>query len=615
MPDKQPANQSAKDQNKPRIRWVENEAESASAHRSLEQPAAYLHRLQHPNHLPIQPQDIPALQRAVGNKAVQRLLDGREKDAGLALAERSPADTADNLKLFSNDRHEGKQELMSTPMAISQTGVIGLPHQNGRSVQRSAGGKFAKAQIMGLNKTVNPFFGWKGYYKALKDIHSGDDRDTKYGNLAGRVMNGLVETSDRVASFATALTFILTGLGAILAPFFGAGAVILSIATVCGIVATIAHAVTFLLRGIVTIYDAVRLSKAEKGSRERAILKGKMWKNIGGLISNGIGVIMGGLGGGFIGGANVIGGALEGSIGAAAAPTGVLIGEGGNRVADTAAAAGGIKQHGLEKHAPPAQNGQTGASQNNQRDASSEIRGDLSEIVIAASGGEEEFSSDSQEEKLVEGNIKRASSRIGEVLGENEKLSERATDIQESSEANMASVNAEVKKSKKQPSESEIVAAEKHVEDLEDKSEEREDLGETLGPAPQEEEQQKGRKRSQSLPSTVHLKPADKNNTPSIQRGAGKRVKGFLGNLFSRLLGVGKRIKMVGKKIKLKMSQILVRVLGMKESLVAVQEENQQAESDLTGAVAANQEGKGITQNVKAQSEQAKALIDQTDSG
>jgi len=73
---------------------------------------------------------------------------------------------------------------LATNGTTSDSGVRPLQHRvNGTgTVQRGKGDRFGKAQVMGMNKTVNPFFGWKGFYKSMKDIVKGKDADVKYGS-------------------------------------------------------------------------------------------------------------------------------------------------------------------------------------------------------------------------------------------------------------------------------------------------------------------------------------------------------------------------------------------------------------------------------------------------
>ncbi len=208
--------------------------------------------------------------------------------------------------------------------------------------------KFFKAQLFGLNKTVNPLFGWKGYYKNLADIWLSDEKEAqaKYGGTAWRILNSVKETTDRVASYFTAAAFLSTGLGLILTPFTaGASAAFLGAATIFGQIATIAHLVTAALRLVVIIYNALRLRKIHKDHPNYAVIRARLWSELGGLASNALGAIFGGLTGGLAlsGGPSVIGDPLVRSIGTdTASGTVALMGEGVNRLADASATGGSL---------------------------------------------------------------------------------------------------------------------------------------------------------------------------------------------------------------------------------------------------------------------------------
>ena len=570
----------------------------------------------------------------------------------------------------------GRDGMAAVDQPAQATGpIMTKPAQNGRGVadrtvrfvpqqgyktgpvQRGKWGRFGKAQLMGLNKTVNPFFGWKGYYKSMKDIIVGQDAAVKYGSRPWRVMNGLVETSDRVASLATALAFVLTGLGSILAPFYGAGAAILGVATICGIVATIAHAVTFLLRGIVTIYDAVRMLKLPEGDKNRAMIKGKLFQDIGGLISNGIGVIFGGLGGGFIGGTNVIGGALGKAIGdAAAAPVGALAGEGANRIADTAAAVGGIKQHKYEKRYEAADSSPTIADSpptssptiadspptsspaiaDNPSTSSPTVEDDMTttsesdstevgpEAVQDLSGIEEAVKAVSEKDKLHEvsqtqgsGQLQKATQQIGELLGKKEELSTTVEQAQVQSETGMSEADQKLKASKGELKEGELKQLETTVADLENTKLDDPEGGSgetaTVEATAEATVDETPETPVTATTSTTKTEEEETEKTPvtrkPVQRGLGSKIKGAFGKLFARFVNVRKRIKKLGQKVKMKLMRILVKVMGLKPPLQESQLENKAALTELPEALTANKQNQATAQTVLEQVEQAKNAI------
>lgn len=591
------------------------------------------------------PGQILSLQQAVGNGAVQRSLAKRRNHGGRGNHNRvnvSPAQTVMMAQALASSEN-GSTE--AVPLAVQQrTGGENV-------VQRGRGSRFAKAQIMGLNKTVNPFFGWKGYYKSVDDIVNGEEAAAKYGNVGFRVLNYLVETADRIASVFTAFTFIFTGLGAVLAPFFGAGAVLLSAATIFGIIATIAHAVTFLMRSIVTVYDVIRLKKATEGSREHALLKAKVYNDIGGLISNGIGIIMGGLGGGFIGGANVIGGALEGGIGAAAAaPAGALIGEGANRAADTATGIAGTTAHGIEKHAPAQQQqqqqGGNGGGGNGGGVTVAEIASQLDQMSSSSSRHSSLLGSQASEQMSASDGFSQASSQTGELLGKNEELSQQVTKSEEETEEAFEQAKQGVKK-KKKPKEAQIDNLEAKVEQAEqdlDKGDLAKDGSE--GPKPIEiekipapkpqtaviEELPKPQRATLLVPGAkpqtavveekvnlkrdpnARLRRSRRSGASTVQRRGG-RVKGFFAKLFARLTSIRKRLKKVNQKIKIKLQGVVVKVMGLKKELQGVQAEQQTAQAELPEAAKTNQQTQSQSEQVQQQISQAKRVLAQMKQG
>lgn len=609
------------------------------------------------------PGQILSLQQSVGNGAVQRSLAKRKKRAGQSNPGQANVNPTQGMMMAQALAGSPHGQTDAPPLAVQQR--TGGPEM----IQRGRGARFAKAQLMGMNKTVNPFFGWKGYYKSVDDIVNGEEASAKYGNVGFRVMNYLVETADRIASVFTAFAFIFTGLGAVLAPFFGAGAVLLSAATIFGIIATIAHAVTFLLRSIVTVYDLIRLKKATPGSREHALLKAKVYQDIGGLISNGIGIIMGGLAGGFIGGANVIGGALEGSIGAAAgAPTGALIGEAGNRLADTATGISGTTAHGIEKHAPPR------ARQNQQRPpppqqaplpprqqggngamvSVDEISSELDEMSSSSSRHSALLSSQVSEQLGAKDGFSQASLKTGELLGKNEELLQQVTKSEEESEKAFEHAKQGVKKNKT-PKRKQVDDLEAKVEEAE-KEAEKEDLGKEGAKAkpieiekipaqkPQTaivEELPKPQQAAKLVPGAkpqkaiiedlssnrqtteeeekVSLKRdpnagRKRSGAPALQRRGGK-VKAFFVKLLARLTGIRKRLKKVSQKIKKKLQTVMISVLGLKKELTGVQAEQQEASAELPDAIKNNQQTQSQSEQVQQQISQAKRVLAQMKQG
>jgi hypothetical protein len=597
---------------------------------------------------PFNADTVLKLQRMYGNQAVQRMLDQRavapeaQRRAGStpAVGARTPHQLhhPERRNHPPSDRSTEGDEAVDTlstdasrPIGTETAPafVPGAPHEHLQraSIQRNGGfaKTMVKGQALGLLKTTLPVFGWKGYYKSLDDIWVADNKDSqaKYGNTFWKIMNSLVETSDRVASYFTAATMLLTIIGTILTAAQGAGAPLLAAATICGIVATIAHAVTFLLRGIVTIYDIVRLKNMEKGSRERALLKGKIWTDVAGLISNGIGVLMGGLGGGFIGGTNVIGGALSSKFGdVAGAMIGADIGEGANRVADAAALTGKHKAATLDSKNPKTPSTPRTAP----LDSGQDDGGALMELATIARDIEK--SSSDEQPRLIDSQTKRtdavqgmkdAGEKLGDVTGKTVKISDeggKASDQVGTATEDAAKQIAASKLDKEK------------VLDLEEKVDNAEQAAKPFGiesdeektPSDEKDDQQSDLEKEWNE-SAISLKrdangqsrsKADSTGgRPRVQRGFGSMIKGIPGRLWARVVNVGKRVKKLGAKIKLKMMQFVAKAMGITKPAQEAIGETQEAQTILPEAIKADQATLATTAVVAEQAGKLKSLTDQ----
>lgn len=198
--------------------------------------------------------------------------------------------------------------------------------------------------LRGLVNAVAPFFAGYDYAENLHKIHT--DR-TGAGALYGHgmglsILAGLKETAQLVATVTTAAG-ILFGIASIFVPPVAAAA------TVAGVVATAAHLVTLALRAVSTGTLVYRLQRTQaRDHQRRGALKAQIYTELGGMAGNVLGVIFGGLGGGFTpqAASNPLN-ALAGGKTAAY----LALGQVGNSAADAAGGVGAAKARGAEHEA------------------------------------------------------------------------------------------------------------------------------------------------------------------------------------------------------------------------------------------------------------------------
>lgn len=488
------------------------------------------------------------------------------------------------------------------------------PGSEAAVAQRSAGGRMLKTQIYGMNKTVNPFFGWKGYYKGMKDIIAGKDAAEKYGSAPWRVLNAAVVTADRVASLATALAFVLTGVGTIMTAFYGTGAAVLAVATILGIIATIAHAVTFLLRSVVTIYDAVRLARVGDDAHQRALLKAKMWNNVGGLISNGLGVLFGGLTGGFLV-AGPLTTALGGAIGGAGTATGdaaasgasVLVAEGANRVADLASGTGAIKAHGIEKRDERAQHSPSLPLPERDEPERAPVRGhrsdsdsdsepgpdantvsptvvaDLQEIEPALKELSEEERRGTDQQDHVDHGITSALPKLGEMLDDTKKVETQS----EAAEKQLGGAENIVASAEPRKSRADKVGElEQQMTSVEQAQGGSGESATVAASSTAEQGEKTGASEKKGVTNLKGRAAAAAASQPPVQFGVGAKLKRLFGALGGRMAGLRKRIKGAMAKAKLKLTQFTIKALGLRKPLLEVQAQQPQDRADVRAASA-----------------------------
>ena len=156
-------------------------------------------------------------------------------------------------------------------------------------------GRVGLGILKGLLNAVAPFFAGYDYAENLHKIHQ--DRSGEgvlYGKGKGlAILAGVKETTQLVASLATAAGILFGIISAIMPPVAAA-------ATIAGVVATVAHAVTLVLRAVSAGARRYRLSRVNSNDYvQRRAIKAQIYQEIGGMVGNALGVLFGGLGGGF----------------------------------------------------------------------------------------------------------------------------------------------------------------------------------------------------------------------------------------------------------------------------------------------------------------------------
>jgi hypothetical protein len=566
-------------------------------------------------------------------------------------------------------RHAGNQAAAATV-----SGRTGVP------VQREPAGKHEKRMMRqpkhpvgkffaglgegALNTTIGPFVNprfWLGYGRKCDNIWnrndadgaplSQNDGDLLYGSAPWRILQIAVETFNQIATATTALALVLSILGAALLPL--GGAALISVGGLVGGIATVAHAITFLLRAIATFRDLHAFRKADKGSPIRARLRGKLWADLGGLLGNAIGVVMGGLGGAFQfggradAGANVIGDAVNASglpQTAGAKPgesmsevlvTGA-IGQEGNTLADEMTGIGGMVDdaHGEKAdarararaaQAGPAHVG-TAVSGASPSDSSASS---VSEVPLGAmESWSSSSSSESESESASSGSVNSAAAdekvalfneSLGIIntlsVGESQKLAKQVTDHDEakSTSVEMAGKSAELagestkleeKKDTVEAGDQSVAEAASKVKSSTAKEAEAQKALEQTDAA----EEAARTKMGIDIPKDAEADTEIETETETeekvpVQTSAGSRAKAFFRGLATKVLGIPRRIKRLWKKAKAKVMALLLKVTGLDKPAAQLALEMKSAPAEIEGAKSVELATKGTVDDVAAKAD------------
>lgn len=232
--------------------------------------------------------------------------------------------------------------------------VRSLQRQANASIIQRDGGvkKIAKNQGEGMFKTTVG-----GVYAALETVENmanlwkmeKEAAEKEYGNIWLKRLQYLVELADGAATLSTSVAFVY-GIASVVTAFTPAApaaALLGTISTIAGQVATVSHMVAFGLKGIQAIAQTLRMKRYPKGSAQYASAQAQRWKMAGGMVSNALGAVFGGLTGGLNfgpaaanGPINIVAGSTDAVKGTAPGAINAAMGEGVNRVADTASYGG-----------------------------------------------------------------------------------------------------------------------------------------------------------------------------------------------------------------------------------------------------------------------------------
>ncbi len=204
----------------------------------------------------------------------------------------------ESVTVPGSSRDEGVQRL-ADPAVQAKRGPIQAwnPFRGPKNRTRSA----VKGVGKGLINAVFPVFSWKDFFENIESGWSKSENPllgkSAAKNFGIRSLVLLKELGQLTAALATVAATIF-GIASIFAPY------VAPIGALCGLIATIAHAVTFVLRSIYLAFVGGKLHSLANARDPQEIeakkkLEAQKWSEIGGLLGNGIGVIFGGFGGAF----------------------------------------------------------------------------------------------------------------------------------------------------------------------------------------------------------------------------------------------------------------------------------------------------------------------------
>jgi len=557
------------------------------------------------NDLPNSPDQILHLQNVIGNQAVQRLIDpdmpkSQSGEAFLAsfgvsstaqrAAQRQKAEILEEGEDSAFNEGEHTPEIMqNSNLAIQKSplqrkempdgtanakpdNITPFPAQNVSpaqkgDIQRGAlAGKIGKHIGYGVlnmlaEQVIGPFADLKhvirlGYYSRLKKGKTGteltkiEDKEKKVkdnvseewtGDYQGEtwmtVIHALSTTSEKLAVLAGAIAFLAT-----IASAFAPPAAV--VATVAGIVGVSLTGLALIGRSILSIASLIKYNKAVDGSDEQKKWKAMGISNLFKSISNVLGIVTFGIGAG-------VGGVDFKSATKAGADIGIDMGIG------TAGALVGIGVNEIET--PLQEKRLQRAPEDEETEDETEAKETLMELdkVLEGVDGEmtDEKSAANQEKSDLQqdkSNLDKVDGKLGDITGKTDEIKEQSQEAE--TELNNADSQAET------PEEAGMEGISKNeVKELEEdvgRAEESIDSGKAVGTKPDISKKKGFFKR---------IKAAAKKAGKSFKRGFKK--------LFGKLKSVFNRVKALLQKAKMKMTAMVLSVLGISESVAAAHED------------------------------------------
>lgn len=482
-------------------------------------------------------------------------------------------------------------------------------------IKLSTVGRVGLGILKGLLNAVAPFFAGYDYAANLHAIHK--DRSGEgvlYGKGKGlAVLAGVKETTQLVATLATAAGILFGIISAFMPPVAAA-------ATIAGVVATVAHAVTLVLRAVSTGALAVRLRQVESSDLlRRGAIKAQIYQEIGGMVGNGLGVLFGGLGGGFTPTAasnplsSMASQASATSGGQAAAYLGV--GQVGNSLADTAGGIAAARARGTEHRAERAAEQQLEVELGHvptQEDEEIDEQ-PLTDAVGVLTHLGHDANQDQVESARTQGELQEQVSALDEGRGALQEVVQQIEPVENisatlqglehgalegSSEEHVAPLHSALQEVRQVMPE--VVEPEREEHETEEQKVDEEVVDEGGYLADDEREDTTQRRvhepLRQRLAAREWKKPvrgivlqANGEKKPGLVKRIVKTVKSKGQAWLARALGLGRKIRKAFAKLKAKFMAAVLRMLGLKEPAVQAQAEVAEERALIPSAIASQQ--------------------------
>jgi hypothetical protein len=517
------------------------------------------------------------------------------------------------------------------PQVVQARGLAGPGRPAGSGVVQakvklSTVGRVGLGILKGLLNAVAPFFAGYDYAANLHSIHK--DR-TGEGVLYGKgmglaVLAGAKETAQLVATLATAAGILFGIISAFMPPVAAA-------ATIAGVVATVAHAVTLVLRAVSTGALYARLRSARSNEyRKRGALKAQIYNEIGGMVGNALGVLFGGLGGGFTptAAANPLStmatNATASSGGQAAAYLGV--GQVGNSLADAAGGIGGAKARGAEHRAerraldPGVELPQVDHMPEEDEEVDEQP---LRNVLLVLPQLQQEASQDQQESAESRSELQDQVGALGEGTGELQLVVQQMApvegvtatlqgietgELQDAGEEQVATLESAVSQVQQVMPE-----AAEPVEEVPEEQEEVDEEGyladdESKDDSAQRQPRQPFRAKLQARQAAA-VAQADGTKKPGIVRRVVNKIKGKGKALLARALGLGRQLRKAFAKLRAKFMAKVLEMLGLKEPALQAQVEVADEKTRVPAAIESQQRLEVASTDVAAKTPEAAAGI------